>query len=507
MKRIVLMVLLAGCFHEQLNAQAVELRGVWMTPRSGNNFWTKEQIARAMDSVAANNFNVVYFNAWSRGWPLWRSTYFFQEAGYYTDPAAGERDLLQEAITEAHRRGLELEAWMEYGFVGWYSGYPLPGFPKGPLFNKHPDWLARSSSGSDQFPIDQGTFFWMSHNHPAARMFLITLHQELAGKYDLDGIELDRIRYPNLDCGYDSVSIALYKQENNGSEPPANTADPQWMRWRADKLNSFHAQIYDSIKAINKYLIVSNAPSHYGSGSSYPAYQSFLQDWKEWLNAGKLDAAQVQMYADPGSLSAYIPSALNGLTSEAKTKVFAGVAIKPGGTAFSASQVVQLITTARNAGLKGVSIWYYNDLFDLNYFSPLKNQAFPLKATLPHRKESWRNEGLILDEIKATRTLGWKTLPFNSAWEGSVSYVEDSVAGQSIQYQFSIPGSAYYEVYAYQFPLLLTKMTDRAPYLLRTARGSERITLDQSNASTMGWIKLADAFLEQGNRTIVEVSK
>jgi hypothetical protein len=55
-------------FEAPLEAQPVEWRGIWMTPRNGGGFWTKADIARAMDSVANNNVNLVYFNVWSRGW-------------------------------------------------------------------------------------------------------------------------------------------------------------------------------------------------------------------------------------------------------------------------------------------------------------------------------------------------------------------------------------------------------------------------------------------------------
>jgi uncharacterized lipoprotein YddW (UPF0748 family) len=157
--------------------------------------------------------NVVYFNAWSRRRPLWRSQLFLQETGYATGPAAGERDTLREAIAEAHRRGLDIEPWMECGF------------------------------------------------------------------------------YPQMNCGYDSVSVTLYQQEV-GVPPPANFSDPGWMRWRADKQVAFHRTVCDSIKAANPYLTVSHAPSHDSSNTYYSAYGNFLRDRRAWLNNGILDQSQ-----------------------------------------------------------------------------------------------------------------------------------------------------------------------------------------------------------------------
>jgi len=490
-------------------AQEPELRGVWMTPRSDGGFWSKAQIAQAMDSVTENNFNVVYFNAWSRGWPLWRSDVFFRETGYWTDPAAGERDILQEAITEAHRRGLEIEAWMEYGFAGWWSGSNLPGYPKGPLFATQPDWLARDSGGSDEFPIPQGVFYWMNHNHPGARQFLIELHKEIAEKYDIDGIELDRIRYPNLNCGYDSLSIATFRSEMGNPTVWPAASDPQWMRWRADRLNLFHQAVYDSIKSANRFVIVSNAPSHYGSGLSYSAYQSFLQDWRQWLNAGKLDAAHVQMYVQPTLLQSYIPSALEGLPPEVASRVYAGIAVKPGGVTMTPTEMIQLIGTARISGLKGQSIWYHNDLISTGYFGLIKSQVYRSRVPLPYHSQGWRSGGLIQDEGGAAKGEGWTQSPPNvtTAWMGRFLYA-DSSGPRWIEYAFDIPVSAYYEVYVYISQLLLPQMTTRATYeVLYGAGAMAQVVVDQSDIALAGWHKLGDFHLEGGgSRAVVRLS-
>ncbi len=361
-----------------------ELRGVWILPRSGNQIWSKEQIADAMKMAASHNFNTVYFNVWSRGWPLWRSDAFHEETGFYTEPAAKERDILQEAIAEAKKNGLMIEAWLEYGFVAWWSGYNLAGFPKGPLFARHPEWLAKNSKGSDQFPSGHvGTFYWLNHNHPDVHQFLIGLCQEMALKYEITGIELDRIRYPCLDCGYDEYTVELYKQEHNGQLPPSDPANTQWKRWRANKLTAFQSAAYDAIKAIHPRLIVSNAPSHYSSGDSYPAYENFLQDWRSWLNLKKLDVAQVQMYVRPEDLKGYIPSALRGIEQHAIHKVFVGIASKTSSFTLTGEETIELIRTVRNSGLKGNSFWYYDDLLKLGYFPIIRQKAYVSKVPVP----------------------------------------------------------------------------------------------------------------------------
>lgn len=492
---IVLVVMLA-CWLDPLAAQ--ELRGIWVTPRSGGSFWTKAEIARTMDTIAAANLNVVYFNAWSRGFPLFRSHVFYQETGYYTDPSAGDRDILQEAIAEAHRNGLEIEAWMEYGFAGWWSGYGLPGYPKGPLFDRRPSWLGKDASGNDLIGNPEGgiSFYWLSHNNDEARSFLVELHEEIARRYDVDGIELDRIRYPGLDFGYDSASVAKYTAAT-GSAPPFDGSNASWKRWRADQLNSFHAAAYDSIKAVNPNVIVSNAPSHYSPGlGAYPAYDSYLQDWKAWLELGKLDAAQVQMYQPSSVLQGYIPSALYGLSSASQQKVNAGIAIKPSGTLFSLGEGVNLVQTSRSAGLKGHAWWYYNDLRDAGYMIPLRDQAYPTKAAVPHRTSAWRTEPVYARDSAASRT-GFAGVNFVSAWRGSVFYADASGA-DTMRYTTSVPEAGIYEVYAF-IPTGLNALTSTATYLLHDTASTPRSTVvDQASALSAGWTKLGDLFVPGG---------
>lgn len=477
---------------------AQELRGIWVTPRTGGSFWTKAEIARTMDTIAAANFNVVYFNAWSRGFPLFRSDVFYEETGYYSDPAAGERDILQEAIAEAHRNGLEIEAWMEYGFAGWWSGYSLPGFPKGPLFDRHPSWLGKDASGNDLIGNPEGgiSFYWLAHNNDEARSFLLELHEEIARRYDVDGIELDRIRYPGLDFGYDSASVAKYIAAT-GNAPPADGSNAAWKRWRADQLNSFHAAAYDSMKAANPNVIVSNAPSHYASGlGSYPAYDNFLQDWKAWLELGKLDAAQVQMYQPSSVLQGYIPSALYSLSSGSQQKVNAGIAIRPSGTLFSLSEGVDLVQTSRAAGLKGHAWWYYNDLRDAGYMIPLRDQVYPTKAAVPHRTSAWRTDPVFARDSAASRN-GFVGVNFVSAWRGSVFYA-DAEGADTMRYTATVSETGIYELYAF-IPTGLNALTPTATYLIHDTEASPRtVVVDQASSVNAGWTKLGDVFVPGG---------
>ncbi|MFN4110829.1 MAG: glycoside hydrolase family 10 protein, partial [Ignavibacteria bacterium] len=257
MRKLILIVLLSLLLQSNLFSQ--ELRGTWI---ARDQLGTKEALAYAIDSIAAANFNVVYVNVWSRGYPLWKSNVFYQHTGVYIDPTYDGRDILAEAIAEAHKHGLHVEAWFEYGFVGGYEPYYPGTSGKGKIFDTHPDWVAKRLDGGEK---DNSNFYWMVQTRKDVQDFLIALVMEIVRNYDVDGIELDRIRYSSLQYGYDSYTDSLYRLEHNGNSPPTNYADQSWIRWRADKLNEFQARVYDSVKSVRLKFNLSNAPSLYSS--------------------------------------------------------------------------------------------------------------------------------------------------------------------------------------------------------------------------------------------------
>jgi uncharacterized lipoprotein YddW (UPF0748 family) len=213
--------------------------------------------------------------------------------------------------------------------------------------------------GSDAFRSGHvANFYWLAHSHPGVQQFLVDLHAEIAAKYDVSGIELDRIRYPRLDCGYDSVTVSMYRSSHGGNEPPSDPSDSSWMRWRADRLIEFHRAAFLAIKKARPSVLVTNAPGHYSTGEGYSAYEEYLQDWRAWIQQGIVDAVQVQMYGDPDELRKFIPSMIKGLNPTDRFRLFAGIVVKPSERIFSQDQVRDLVSVVRSSGLDGYSSFW-----------------------------------------------------------------------------------------------------------------------------------------------------
>ncbi len=330
---------------------------------------TRESIAEMMDALKAANFNAVFVNVWSRGYPLWRSALFERHTGVATDPAFGERDVLAEAIEEGKARGLAVIPWVEYGFVIGYSG------GRAPLVEAHPDWLAMRKDGSSDFSWAGTTkSYWIAHAHPEGQQFLLDLMAELAANYDVPAVQFDRARYPELDCGYDPATKARYAQDHDGAEPPSNERDPAWMRWRADRLNDFVLRLAKRLRAANWRLLVTNAPIVYGF-----SYANFLQEYPAWAKAGALDFVSPQVYRrDPESFAAELDRQLAALGGD-------GARLAPGVdvTNSDAATLVRFVEMCRERELAGAVVWYYGGLVAKDALRRLRETVYSEPAPLP----------------------------------------------------------------------------------------------------------------------------
>ncbi|MBN2780639.1 MAG: family 10 glycosylhydrolase [Candidatus Marinimicrobia bacterium] len=502
MKKIAASIILSVLLLFSFLTGEEELRGAWFA-WAGTNVPSRDLIAEAMEALADANFNIVYVDVWRYGYPYFRSKVFHAYTGLYTDPGilttlAPERDVLAEMIAEAHRVGLKVDAWFEAGFnAGITTGSPI--------YRVRPEWLARTQNGSVAAYGQAGPS--CIHVLPEVQRFLIDLTREVVASYDIDGIEFDRVRYPQLDCGYDDFTRALYFSEK-GTYPPTSVSDAAWIRWRADKLTDFVALMYDSVKALNPDIIVSNAPLPWG-------YEQFCQDYAPWIDNGYLDIVAPQMYMNSNSDFTWRMN--NELAKISRDSLmFPGISTVANSNYTSPAELVQMIRTTRNAGLKGNVIWYHAELIynDNDYLSYLKENVYQNKAGLPYREPGWRPDPLIvdIDSSGVLKTGNWELYNGTNVYDyhnDSHCYIAAANVQAQIDYRLTIPESGWYAVYAFQnIPKSMASATDMTLFTVHSDSGEAEGTVNQKTAGNAGrWEKLATAYFEAGeNKTVLTLS-
>lgn len=327
------------------------VRGAWLTNVDSEVLNSKENIIEAVKLYKELGLNTIFVVTWNKAMTSFPSKVAKSVTGIEIDTTWTGRDPLKELIEEAHKEGLKVIAWFEFGFS---TSYNLGG---GPILASKPHWAAIDSNGN---LVKKNNFEWMNAFHPEVQQFMIDLIMEVVKNYDIDGIQGDD-RLPALpsEAGYDEFTINLYKQQHNGNEPPRNSKDSAWVQWRADLLTNFLEKLYNEVKGFNNKLIVSMSPSIYPWSK-----EEYLQDWPNWMNKGLVDILNPQLYRY--EFERY-EIALNEILDEQldpkyKDRFYPGILLKVGKYYPTEEYLKQMIELNRKRGVNGEVYFFYEGL-------------------------------------------------------------------------------------------------------------------------------------------------
>ncbi|MES3021223.1 MAG: family 10 glycosylhydrolase [Pseudomonadota bacterium] len=421
---------LAMCFTAA--AAEREVRGTWLTTTGNSALGTPADTAASMRRLKEIGMNTVYVETWKNGYTQFPSDVLERTIGLRQRPVpqpqdpsdspaqrqAPARDLLQESLIEAHRNGMVYVAWFEYGFMAAYKD------TMNDLRKQKPAWLSRDKQGGEVAP---NGFVWLNPLHPEARQFLLDMVLESVDKYDVDGIQLDdRIVWPHITMGYDDYTQQVYAAEHGGRRPPQDHLDPEWMRWRADKVNEFSKMFVQEIRARRPGLLISLSPA------VHPwAWEHYLLEWPVWSAWGARDRLQ----SAPSSASfkhaasatttprwdEFIPQAyrfsyadfektwtgqveaMRTLGGNRQRDLIAGIRIVGDGTDSSWEQLRGSIELTRKLGNGGHVLWYSRGVLDLyaQQLTAFYKASGP--AASPRFGPGWRMPSLPLARASGTR--------------------------------------------------------------------------------------------------------
>ena len=306
-----------------------QYRGFWVdtfnTPL--NN---RADVVALVESVKRAKCNAIFVQARRRGDSWYRNS--LEPLADRTPIAAGF-DPLADLIAEAHAAGIEVHAFVIVGAI--WNSIPNGASARPPedpnhVFNRHgfnqatgrlhegrDNWLTRTLLPDDSTITFNGHRvggdFWIDLGHPDAAQHTLDVLLHLVRNYDLDGLHLDRIRYPDIagtlaggvSSGYNETNVARFQRRYGitvGSAPPAAN-DPRWSQWRRDQVTNFVRRVYLNAIAIRPRLRVSAALIAYGGGpasesdwNNAEAYWRVFQDWRAWTEEGILDFAIPMVY-------------------------------------------------------------------------------------------------------------------------------------------------------------------------------------------------------------------
>ncbi len=286
-----------------------ETRAVWITTLGGLDWpqtrstgsaasiaQQQRELTTILDQLQAAGINTVLLQTRVRGTVIYPSRYETYDA-CLTGRAGGNPgyDPLQFAITEAHRRGMELHAWVV------------------------------------TIPIANGKY--MNPEDPQTGTRLAQICEEITRNYDIDGIHLDYIRYPEdwkkkIDCNKGRAYITDIVRKINVR---VKSAKP-WVKL--------------SCSPVGKY---DDLPRQ--SSNGWNARSRVMQDAQGWLAAGLMDQLYPMMYFQGRN---FYPFALDWQEQNSGRTIAPGLGIyflSPREKDWSLTTITQELHTLRQYGM------------------------------------------------------------------------------------------------------------------------------------------------------------
>ena len=252
-----------------------EPRAVWITTIGGLD-WPrsrahdavsiqrqKDEFTDILDKLKSANINMVFLQARVRGTVIYPS-----DIEPWDDCMSGKAgvspgyDPLLFAIEECHKRGMELHAWVVCIPIGRNDKAGVKHMKR-----SNPELYLRIKDHGFMRPEKEGT-----------GDYIAGICNEITRKYDVDGIHLDYIRYPE--------------------EAPL-PGQPQWKR---DNITRIVRKVHDAVKTIKPWVKLTCSPvGKYNTVARYSsrgwnAYSIVFQDAQGWLREGLMDGLLPMMY-------------------------------------------------------------------------------------------------------------------------------------------------------------------------------------------------------------------
>ena len=174
------------------------------------------------------------------------------------DPGFDPLDVL---VTEAHDRGLSLEAWVNPYRLRSSASMP-PNLAESNLVHTHPEWVCTVGDG-----------FYLNPAIPEAAAYVVQGVAELVQNYAVDGVHFDDYFYPTTDPALDAAQFAASGAGDLGA-------------WRRQNVTSLVKAARDAVKAADPTLRFGVSPQ----GNMDNDFNEQYSDIYTWLSAEGDDA-------------------------------------------------------------------------------------------------------------------------------------------------------------------------------------------------------------------------
>jgi uncharacterized lipoprotein YddW (UPF0748 family) len=400
--------LIQGCqaqwqtaFYKTVPVVAEGFRGVWLRPMET----TPETVQAVIDQLKVLGIQDIFLETYYQGKTIYPSGVMKQYQLAEQHPRFAKQDPLKVWLTVAHQNNMRLHVW----FQTYMAGNQLENAEKyGPILTRYPQWsniqwmalqepdkLPDAKITPVASPLEEGHYF-LDPANPEVSQFLLALLNELVKNYEIDGVNLDYIRYPasltvtsgdyrQSNWGYSAIArkrfqdellqvqkqtqlkekmkepiqVALPTKKVEGKAVSAwdpvylTVQDPlwrRWIQWRQAQVTHFVGQASAKIRALNPRIAITAVV--FPPADAQLAWK--LQDWPSWVEKGYLDAL-TPIGLNPSPDGMYQNALTLKKLSKGKVPIYSG--IFGAYNRLTPLETMQQVDAVQRAGLNGIILF------------------------------------------------------------------------------------------------------------------------------------------------------
>ncbi|MCM1312944.1 MAG: family 10 glycosylhydrolase [Bacteroides sp.] len=438
-----------------------EIRAVWLAtiggidwPRTKANSESgierqKKELTDILNRLQQAHINTIILQTRIRGSVIYPSSYEPWDECLTGHPGKNPGyDPLAFAIEECHKRGMELHAWVVSIPLG--KQQKQKNFGTQSIIKKRPS-LCKAAGGE----------YFMIPGQDGTAEYIATICREIAEKYDVDGISLDYIRYPEKvyrfsdDNLYHILTKASKKQKassgKNGTQsahaPAGSLAD-----WKRENITRIVRRVHEEVKATKPWIKLSSSPiGKYNDLARYSShgwncYNAVYQDPQAWLRDNIQDLLFPMMYFTGDN---FFPFLFNWVENSYGHPVVPGLGIyflDPREGRWQLNDVRAEMYASRQTDTGGIA-FYRSDFLTRNckgIYDSACEEFFPYPALQP--RMSWAADTIA------------PPVPRNLRYEEGTLHWDEGTAGSTLPDNYSECSYIYYNVYgSHTYPVDITQ--------------------------------------------------
>lgn len=345
-----------------------ELRGCWYRPHEKS----PEELEETFKKLADVGFNCLCPETIYWGYAIYPDAH----PDLAQNPDFAGWDPLAEMCRLGKKYNIRIIPWVEVFFIG---------FEDSPLIRTKPEWLALARNGKQYSTVEQG-YYYFCPSREEVQKFWLEVYENLLMRYDVDGLQLDYIRYPvsipweDGFCYCSNCRELFYNQYEIDPASIDPAKDPgaweKWAKFRKEQPTRFVRETHEFVKKLRPDISL--------SVDIFPdldeALNKKFQDWVLWQEKDWVDETWYMAYTSD------LKRFLEGAEELERIKKGDGLHITGLGPylGFGPEILLEEIRISQEHGSDGICLFALEHLTDKELMA-LKEGPFRLKAEIPEK--------------------------------------------------------------------------------------------------------------------------